>query len=211
MTADTMPAIMPPSRSRLLMQVSGAVAVGTVLTVLVVLPAEYRVDPTGFGGLTGLTRLRAPTEVVVPTEVAAPAEIASVEDVPFRTDTITITVPPYTEDFGQLEYKITMNEGDTVVYSRESDNDLIFEFHGHTLPTAEQPEMQVMNYIKGTATSGNGTLNAPIDGIHGWYWAQADYSVYPPKPTTVQLKLAGYYKLEPGVLSLGRPVEPEAP
>ncbi|PJR09873.1 hypothetical protein CEJ86_30120 [Sinorhizobium meliloti] len=202
-----MSATTSPSRSRLVMQVSGALVAGTALTFLIVLPAEYGVDPTGFGALTGLNRLRAPTEVVVPTEFTAPPEIAKAEDTPFRTDTITITVPPFTQDFGAIEYKVTMKEGDTVVYSWKADNDLLYEFHGHSLATAEQPEMQVMNYIKGKATSGNGTLNVAIDGIHGWYWSQADFSEYPPKPTTVELKLAGYYKLEPGVLTMGRPTE----
>jgi hypothetical protein len=37
----------------------GALALAAVVLVLAVLPAEYGVDPTGFGQATGLTRLRA--------------------------------------------------------------------------------------------------------------------------------------------------------
>jgi len=40
---------------------------------------------------------------------------------------------------------------------------------------------------------------APIDGIHGWYFANAGM-----EPVMVELKLSGYYTLEPGVLEMTR-------
>lgn len=69
-----------------------AMGLGSLLTVLVVLPAEYGVDVTGFGNLTGLTTISAPSEIVVETKAAAPPEIAKVEAVPFREDTVTLEI-----------------------------------------------------------------------------------------------------------------------
>ena len=56
-----------PSASGLLLRVGIAALVGAVLTVCVIMPAEYRKDPTGFGKLTGLIALATPT-------VAKPAD-----------------------------------------------------------------------------------------------------------------------------------------
>ena len=71
-------AIRPPraSASRLGLQVLGAALLGSVLTVTVILPTEYGLDPTGFGALTGLKALSAPPELVVETKLSAPPEIA---------------------------------------------------------------------------------------------------------------------------------------
>jgi hypothetical protein len=39
-------------------------------------------------------------------------------------------------------------------------------------------------------TSQNGTLNAPFNGIHGWYWENTTA-----QPVTVSLSTAGFYNL----------------
>src|SRR5687767_12804563 len=54
----------------------------------------------------------------------------------FRTDTVDIPIPG---NDGDLEYKIAMKPGDTVVYSWEvmqtiMPDELYSEFHGHTEP-----------------------------------------------------------------------------
>lgn len=199
MTAEAIPAV--PNRNRVIMQVVFAFVVAAALAVLVVLPAEYRLDLTGFGRLTGLDAISAPQQVVIETRTDVPLEIDRPSDIPFRSDTVMITVPPFTQDFGQLEYKISMNAGDTVVYSWTSDADLQYEFHGHTIATEDKPEIEVMNYrAEKVARSSNGTLTAPIDGIHGWYWAHSDFD----NPVQVELKLSGYYTLGPGIIPMTR-------
>jgi hypothetical protein len=47
----------PPSLKTLLGFTVGSALVATVLTIFVVLPAEFGRDPTGFGHLTGLIKL----------------------------------------------------------------------------------------------------------------------------------------------------------
>ena len=60
-----------PSRSGLLLRVVIAAAVGVFIVFCVILPAEYRRDPTGFGRLTGLLELTTPRVAAVPDPATA--------------------------------------------------------------------------------------------------------------------------------------------
>ncbi|SFZ86849.1 hypothetical protein SAMN02983003_4044 [Devosia enhydra] len=196
MSADGLSPTPPPSGARLGLQVLGALALGTVLTLTVVLPAEYGIDPTGFGALTGLNRISQPPEMVVETRFSAPPEIARPEALPFRQDVVTIPIGAFGRTLGATEYKVTLEEGQTLVYSWKASVPVVFEFHGHTTPTDGSPA-QVMDYAKGTATEGNGALTAPLSGIHGWYFANPTF-----EDVSVELTLAGYYTLEPGLIGI---------
>lgn len=185
-----------PTGRQLGLQVLGAAALGTVLTLTVILPTEYGMDPTGFGALTGLNRLSEPPEVVVETRFSAPPDIARMELVPFREDRITIPVGAFGRTLGATEYKVTLAEGQTMVYSWTASVPVLYEFHGHTTPSDGSPA-RVMDYVKGTAQEGNGVLTAPLDGIHGWYFANSTF-----EDVTIELRLAGFYTLEPGLIGI---------
>jgi len=145
-----------------------------------------------------MNAVSAPTEVVVETRTDAPPEIARSSDVPFRSDVIPIRVSSMQENFGALEYKVTMKAGDTLVYSWTASDELRYEFHGHTLASQEQPEIEVMNYRIDQGKASHGTLVAPIDGIHGWFFANGSFDT----DVTVELRLSGYYTLEPGIIGI---------
>jgi hypothetical protein len=196
MSHDSFPRAQTPTMRQLGLQVAGAALLGTLLTVLVVLPTEYGLDPTGFGALTGLNKLSAPPEVVVETAFTAPPEIARAEPMPFRQDVISVPIGAFGRTLGATEYKVTLQEGQTMVYSWKASVPILFEFHGHTTPTDGSPA-EVMDYSKGTADQANGALTAPIDGIHGWYFANPTFD-----DVTVELTMAGYYTLEPGLIGI---------
>jgi len=179
--------------SPILWQLAGTFLVAGVVTVLFVLPAEYGIDPTGSGRLLGLDRLRQAPEVVVETR-AAPVEIARTYGNPFRSDTVQIHLGGLEDNYGQMEYKISMQPGDTMVYSWTASHALDYEFHGHTLETEHDPTINVMNYEAGNSTGVNGAFTAPLDGIHGWYFLNRDVDT----PVDIEIKLSGYYRLEPG-------------
>lgn len=185
-----------PTASQLGLQVLGAAVLGTVLTLTVILPSEYGLDPTGFGALTGLNKLSQPPEVIVETRFSAPPEIARVETVPFRQDVIEVPIGAFGRTLGATEYKVTLEEGQTLVYSWKATVPILFEFHGHTTPTDGSPA-EVMEYGKGTATEGSGSLTAPLSGIHGWYFANPTF-----EDVMVEVTLAGFYKLEPGLIGI---------
>lgn len=177
----------------LLLQLAATFVAASVVTVLFVLPAEYRIDPTGFGRLIGLDRLQQTPEVIVETR-AAPVEIARSYGAPFRSDTVRIRLGGLEDNYGQMEYKISMQPGETMVYSWTASHALDYEFHGHTLETEHDPTINVMNYEAGTAASVNGAFTAPLDGIHGWYFLNRDVDT----PVDIEIELSGYYRLEPG-------------
>lgn len=196
MSSDMSMAPVPTAR-RVWLQLLGAAALGTVLTVTVILPAEYGIDPTGFGALTGINQTSQPAEVVVETRFTAPPDMAAVETMPFRQDVVSFSIGTLGNGgLGATEYKVTLAEGQTMLYSWTSSAPVIFEFHGHTTPTDGTPA-EVMDYIKGRAGEGHGTLTAPLSGIHGWYFANPGSSAL-----TIELTLSGYYTLEPGLIGI---------
>ena len=193
----------PPSKKRLGWFIAGGFIVATLVIVLFILPVEYRIDPTGFGRLTGLDALGNATAFVeaplpdrapgAPGDDPAAAVSRFYDRGGFRTDTIEIRIPGYD---GDLEYKIRMRGGDTVVYSwqvAEIENPEFFytEFHGHTEPAPGQVG-QVMFYRKATGATAQGWLQAPFEGIHGWYLQNQST-----QPVVVRLQLAGFYELIP--------------
>jgi hypothetical protein len=207
----------PPSRNALLAWTAGAAVLGGLIVFGAVLPAEYDQDPLGLGKATGLSRLWSPKQV----QVAASAgnqPLARDYPVPFRTDEILIPVASG-DDFmnrgNELEYKVRMKRGATLVYSWVAEGvtnpeDFYFEFHGHTLPPeGSKAEMVVADYKKAAGSSSNGALVAPFDGIHGWYVVNSAIA-----PARVRLKVAGYYELIPpgeeGNLTGALPVVPQS-
>lgn len=191
-----------PSAGGLLLRLGIAALVGAVLTVCVIMPAEYRKDPTGFGKLTGLIALATPT-VARPAPEATPADAkgdgkADVKATApaaltanawfypneFRTDTVKITLKPD----GELEYKVAMKAGESMVYSWSVDQGTIYyDFHGEH---ANDPKNSQRYREEQETTKSNGTFVAPFDGIHGWFWLNLTG-----KPQVVTLKMSGYYEL----------------
>jgi len=192
----------PPSKKTLGLLTAAALVGASLAFVLVVGPAEFQFDPTGFGKATGLARLgaaAAPAEVV-----AAPApkgDTASARYYPkaYRTDVINIPLAAG-GDFDrkdELEYKVKMKAGDSLVYSWTvpgvaNPEEFYYDFHGETPASNANPKAVVVEYRQATGTSSNGVLIAPIDGVHGWYLQNQSE-----KPAVVQLKLAGFYDLVP--------------
>jgi len=175
-----------PNKSGLLMRVLIAAVVGALIVVLVVMPAEYRKDPTGFGRLTGLLELTTPVAATPPPEIdaaaAAPATASKLHDTPFRTDTVQIPIGPD----GELEYKAVIKAGNSIVYSWSVNKGAVYyDFHGEPAdPKQSRSYMEVQE-----TKSANGAFTAPFDGKHGWYWLNVTG-----ESIVVTLKLAGYYE-----------------
>jgi len=194
----------PPSRRKLLLITGGGFLAAAAIAVLFVLPAEMHVDPTGFGRLTGLTRLAGPkTETVrtapSPRGGAAPvATPARYYPTPFRSDVIEIPLGSSETDnlHSELEYKVRMKAGDSLVYSWTvtgvtNPEEFYSDFHSET-PARGQTPAKVMEYRQSTGLTSNGALTAPIEGVHGWYLQNQAVGA-----VVVHLKLSGFYELVP--------------
>ncbi|MES2895945.1 MAG: hypothetical protein V4759_07940 [Pseudomonadota bacterium] len=187
-----------PSKRTLLLSMAGALAVAVVVTFAAVLPAEYNKDPLGLGRATGLSRLWAPKEDVV-TADAAGAPAARREASGFRTDVFDIPLAADGDEGRKnaLEFKVRLPKGGTLLYTWVAEGlavpeDLMFDFHGHTVAAEAKGAVQVAAYEKGSGTQANGSLSAPVDGIHGWYFRNRS-----DRPIKVRLKLSGFYQLVP--------------
>ncbi len=193
------------SRAQLLKGSVLALLVAFIVTVLFVLPAEYGVDPTGFGTQLGLTQLAT----VDKPAVAGPPRIVkgSFPDIPtdfdyyepevltepysriqsagFRTDSMKIPL----DTAEQVEIKLMIKQGDTFVYSWHVDNGLVYtDFHADADANANYPDRYWIRYDEGEFDESSGSLVAPFDGNHGWYWLNIE-----PEPVTITLEVRGFY------------------
>jgi hypothetical protein len=186
------------SRGRLL-AVTGLALVAAVLVVFgAVLPAEYNLDPLGLGKLSGLNRLWAPADRTVDAR-AGSVPFAREYPTGFRTDTVEIPLTGFLGGrFGsELEYKVRMKKGATLIYQWEvagaaDPRDFHFDFHGHTTPQAAGESMSVATYRQAFGLRRQGALTAPFDGIQGWQFSNSS-----DHPVVVRLRLAGFYDLIP--------------
>jgi hypothetical protein len=190
----------PPSSATLLKIIGVTLATAAVALVLFILPAEYGIDPTGFGKATGLGKLSATVETA---PAAAAGKSALYFTKPYRTNVIEITMPPNDE----LEYKVALKAGESMVYSWTSSvknpEEFYFDFHGETpAPAGKEPVVQ--EYLQTTGVKSAGELTAPIDGVHGWYFQNQSAGTI-----KVRLEVAGFYDLvPPGQYGNDRGIEP---
>ena len=187
MSTASVTSVMLPSRAGLLLRLGGALVVAAVILVGFVLPAEYQIDPTGFGKVTGLVKMSqtvtAPVSGV-PTPVMN-TTAAHTYTVPFRNDDVDI---PLGKD-GELEYKVHMQAGGTLVYSWKCPEPLYIDFHGEA---DKDPGKAVSYTVTQEAKEGHGSLIAPTTGIHGWFYQNQTDHV-----TVIHLKMSGFYELVP--------------
>jgi hypothetical protein len=180
-----------------------AAGAAVVALVVGVLPAEYGIDPTGIGKLTGLTRFSASK-----LDALAPKGEASANAAPVAAAGVTGTAAPlavwsvsHAERFKQrsyeiplkgdeeFEYKALIARGDGLLYNWrvKEGSQVYFEFHGE--PTeGTWPKDYYESYEKGESTGGAGSMVSPFTGHHGWYWLNLSE-----KPVTLLVELAGYY------------------
>lgn len=108
----------------------------------------------------------------------------------YRNDVIDIRL----EAGGELEYKLALNQGDSIVYQWDAELKnpklLYAEFHGHTEPVNGTGDL--MFYRKANGATERGVLTAPFTGIHGWYLKNESQEA-----VVVKLKVAGFYELLP--------------
>jgi hypothetical protein len=186
-----------PSSAQLLKSTIIAAAGAAVILVTVILPAEYGIDPTGAGRVLGLAEMgeikqELADEAERDRAVHSDQSSSLIDDVfglfvgtahaqDAWKDTVTFTLPPgeYTE------VKLDMEEGDTAEYAWIAEGGRInFDLHAHG-------NGQSVDYEKGRGkTSGDGSIEAPFAGEHGWFWRNRDKA-----DVTITLKLKGTYRV----------------
>jgi hypothetical protein len=167
---------------------AGLLAAGLIL-VMIVLPAEYGVDPLGTGARLGLLQLGVTGQQVAALNAAASAgprqgAIIAAHSRPFQQETASFTLAAHEA----MEYKYRVEKGDALLYSWSAAAPVNYELHAE--PDGA-PRGYAQSYEKrSNVTQASGTMTAPFTGIHGWYWENAgDRSI------TITLRSAGFYNL----------------
>lgn len=198
-----------PSRRSLAKSMLWTFAGGIVVTALFILPAEYGVDPTGFGARIGLLQFSGVAVPEIDTEprvvegqfpVVSPDDpfdfyepetlgdpFSRTHEGEFRTESMVIAL----EEFEQVEVKAVMRQGDALVYSwKLVEGETVYtDFHADPLQTDLYPELYWIRYRESEVASSSGSLVAPFDGNHGWYWLNIEEN-----PVEIELEVRGYYE-----------------
>jgi hypothetical protein len=208
--------IEPPSGKRIALSALIACIVAGIVLVTAVLPAEYGIDPTGVGRAFGFTALRAPVRTIEITDVVGGNEsvreveipdfgepvplpnpaVHQAEDQAPRSQRFVVAIPPE----GETEIKTVLREGKMILYTWSVDRGTIYsDLHGHNPEFGSDFFVRYMEHCgaesdfdeNGSCKVGSqqsGSLVAPFDGEHGWYWV--NYNEF---PVTVTLDVTGFY------------------
>lgn len=200
-----------PSSKQLLRSTLIAAVVACVLLATVVLPSEYGIDPTGIGRVLGLTKMgeiktqlaqeaeqdRLATQQSSPVaqtpQIATQPATSSSSDASAvtsatpsaiegsRADEMSITLQP-----GEgAEIKLLMLKGGIANYEWTTTGGPVnHETHG------DGPGGANHSFSKGKQVERDaGTLTAPFNGQHGWFWRNRTQSI-----VTIKLSTKGQYQ-----------------
>ncbi len=174
----------------------------TAILVTFYLPAEHAIDPTGVGRVLGLTemgeikvqlaeeaeadrlldeqRARDQSSSVLGAVFGLFVGTAHAQDAPetWRDEVTFILEPGAT-----AEIKMTMEAGDVANYAWTATGGRVnFDLHAHS-------GGESVDYERGAGqTSGEGSIEAPFAGDHGWFWRNRDST-----PITMTIQLRGEY------------------
>jgi hypothetical protein len=191
------------SRRTLLFTALGAAAAAGVLTVALVLPAEYGHDPLGTGALLGLVAA-PPERTLKVADVSGGNERLREVKIPAAGEPIPLPNPAVHQDEAAApltreiriaipaekgtEFKLVMDPAKMFLYSWHVDRGEVYaDFHGHDPSVGDK---QFVRYEEQQQASGrHGSLVAPFRGEHGWYWLNTnDHAVI------VTLRVTGYWR-----------------
>tara|TARA_R110002110_G_scaffold147129_2_gene337531 strand:+ start:237237 stop:237875 length:639 start_codon:yes stop_codon:yes gene_type:complete len=194
------------SRSKLVKSTFATIICAALLLILIVLPAEYGIDLTGFGKLSNLTDLNAgSTETIEITDIIGGNEVIREVEIPMfgeptplpnpqvfqdeATEARTTTMEIELQPLEQTEIKTVLEEGKVIIYSWEvlGDEIVYIDFHGHDASFG--PDFFVRYKEQQEGRGNNGSLTAPFSGEHGWFWLNISEV-----PITISLSVTGYYE-----------------
>jgi hypothetical protein len=170
---------------------SAAVAAALVF-MLFILPAETGIDPTGVGGVLGLTNMATEPEAAEATASSAgvaagpiaQSEATIAKATAMRNDEITVVLPPHRG----TEVKANMKKGDSLVFRWEASGGSVkLDMHGEPPNPAENEFTSY--WQEKEIQEAQGSFTAPFDGTHGWYWRNNG-----DRPVTVTVRTSGFYK-----------------
>jgi hypothetical protein len=87
----------------------------------------------------------------------------------------------------QTEIKALLKTAQVLTFSWHAEGGIVYtDFHGHEPDTNN--DFWVRYEEQQSGTQGSGSLVAPFEGEHGWFWLNLSE-----QPVTIKLRLNGYY------------------
>jgi hypothetical protein len=171
---ETPPPPAPASRRKLLIGSGIAVVAAAAIMVLFVLPAEYDIDPTGFGKATGLTKIADPGMSPEQKRGALRSGVLTVSEgelaaEPGRKDHWEFELAPYTS----IEFKYELPQGQAMTFHWKATGPVHYDMHAHPF---EGGTALTESYSVSDATQMQGRYVAAFTGIHGWYWQNRSFN-----------------------------------
>lgn len=195
----------PPSGKTIVISSAIALVVAGIVLVTFIWPAEYGRDPTGIGGMLGITGMStAPTQTIQLVDNVGGNETLRELEIPDFGDPVPLPntnvhqaaeAGPETRTMtvelardAETEVKAVLSENQVIAYDWSVDDGIVYsDFHGHTPEFGEDFWVRYQEDQQGS-TGESGSLVAPFSGEHGWYWVNLeDHDV------TVTLTVTGYF------------------
>ncbi len=207
MTTNNQPVM---GKKQLLKSVLSALVIGGIVLVTAVLPAEYNIDPLGTGKLFGFSRLYmessaeagtseinqlnfkklkleeigSGSEIPVPVQVYDPPPAEQFAE---REDSITVIVPA---EKG-IEYKFKSLKYGSTKYEWSTNGSILYsDLHGEIIMENPPEKEFYESYTEAYSNNMTGTLTAPFEGKHGWYFRNKTK-----EDVAVAIRLKGQYQL----------------
>lgn len=191
-----------PTTAQLVKSTAFAAAGAFAILIGFVMPAEYGIDPTGIGKLTGLKQMgeikmslakeeaadHGAAEQAAPDPAATPMRFETeMPSAPkdasqgVRHDNMTVTLA---NNEGR-EIKVAMKKGQVVKYTWTSSGGKVnYDTHADS----KTLNIDYHGYGKGSSSREQGELVAAFDGSHGWFWRNRSGA-----PVTITLETEGAY------------------
>ena len=184
MTDAYVPPVALPTRRQVAIGALVAAIVGTVTAVFFVLPAEFNIDPTGFGektGLTGLAQDAAGMNVYLqrgmkrkgvlyplaasarPDEATLRAAVPVPAGTMLRSDHWEYELQPYES----IEMKYRMAQGAPLIFAWKATAPVHYD--EHSVPDQGGNEA-TESFVITDGAAQTAVYVAPFTGIHGWFW-----------------------------------------
>ncbi len=177
-----------PEQHSLLKSCLLATVIAFLVLILFILPAEYNIDPTGFGSQLGLTQLAQQHQRDTPSTDKEPIKHSSLEQktvlAAVRQDSVEVIVPAHQG----IEYKFYLEKNQTMTYQWATNGAALYlDLHG-------EPDGDTTGYYESysiaTVKEMSGQFTTPFTGVHGWYWKNSTN-----KDVKVTLNSKGPYKV----------------
>jgi hypothetical protein len=207
MTTNNQPNL---NKGQLLKSLIIALIIGAIVLLTAVLPAEYGIDPLGTGKLFGFSKLYQGNEQIENNEIYSSLnfkkikmeKLGSPQSVPKpieadnpppevqyseREDTIEVIVPAKKG----IEYKFKSLKYGRTKYEWSTDKGIVYiDFHGEVKQENSSKNVFYESYTLAYSNNMAGTLTAPFEGKHGWYFRNETN-----QDIVVAIRLNGQYEL----------------